>query len=213
MSRLQYRDLLDKIDENLRSPGDFQRVLRLLGMEPSLDDGAEGATDFKSLKEELENQNRLGPDRLEEMKDLLQRMEKFNLLDEVEKFESKRKIFRNLLDKIILKVDEESSDVREKVISMCRGDIAANAVRDLNVRTLFDQLETQERLRPNCLDILTQILGETGTEPDLLQEVEEFAAKWREIEEDERRRIERSLALRGESDSTDYTISASRPPY
>lgn len=213
MSRLQYRDLLDKIDENLRSPGDFQRVLRLLGIEPSLDDGAEGVTDFKSLKEELENQNRLGADRLEEMKDLLQTMRKFNLLNEVKKFESKRKIFRNLLDKIILKVDEESSDVREKVISMCRGDIAANAVRDLNVRTLFDQLETQERLRPNCLDILTQILRETGTEPDLLQEVEEFAAKWREIEEDERRRIERSFALRGESDSTDYTISASRPPY
>lgn len=213
MSRLQYRDLLDKIDENLRSPGDFQRVLRLLGIEPSLDDGAEGVTDFKSLKEELENQNRLGADRLEEMKDLLQTMTKFNLLDEVKKFESKRKIFRNLLDKIILKVDKESSDVLEKVISMCRGDIAANAVRDLNVRTLFDQLETQERLRPNCLDILTQILRETGTEPDLLQEVEEFAAKWREIEEDERRRIERSFALRGESDSTDYTISASRPPY
>ena len=74
-----------------------------------------------SLIAELEEKEFLGPDNLDLLKDLLKDVKEWAFLEEVEKFESKRKEYFDLLEQIIRALDELND--LERLVSICRGKI------------------------------------------------------------------------------------------
>ena len=72
-----------------------------------------------SLIAELEEKEFLGPDNLDLLKDLLKDVKEWAFLEEVEKFESKRKEYFDLLEQIIRALDELND--LERLVSICRG--------------------------------------------------------------------------------------------
>ena len=109
------------------------------------------------------------------MKELLNGVEEWSLLGKVEKFESKRKEYSDLLEQIIHALEE--LDDLERLIAMCRGKISEESeghIRD--VRSLFKELENQNNLGIYRLDILKKILTEMEKN-DLLKELDEFAKR------------------------------------
>jgi len=128
--------------------------------------------DALSLCKELEEQNILGADRLVEMKELLSDVEEWSLLEKVEKFESKRKEYRDLLKQIILALDQLNEV--ERLVAMCRGKISEESEGHIHdVRSLFKELENQNNLGIYHLDILKTILTEMENN-ELLKKVEKF---------------------------------------
>jgi len=128
--------------------------------------------DALSLFKELEEQNILGADRLVEMKELLNGVEEWSLLEKVEKFESKRKEYHDLVEQIVRALNELNE--LERLIAMCRGKISEESEGHIHdVRSLFKELENQNNLGIHHLDILKAILTEMGNN-ELLKEVEKF---------------------------------------
>lgn len=198
MSSIEYNDLLFNISQSFSWLEDRQRVLFLL-RKVLVPNGEVGSNieDVLSLFSELENQNRLGIDHLDVLKDLLRAMDKYPQIDEVEKFEIKRRNYRGLLNTIVLKLDEVR-DLQQQAIAMCRDDLGEDSECDINdVRALFEELERRDRLGPNRLFLLRGILAETNNQ-ELLEKVEEFAKRRTEEEEAERKRIETAVARQGE---------------
>ena len=125
-----------------------------------------------SLIAELEEKEFLGPDNLNLLKDLLKDVKEWAFLDEVEKFESKRKEYFDLLEQIIRAL-EELNDL-ERLVSICKGKIPRERQGNIcDVRALFEVLENNSCLEINRLDILKEILAQTG-KSDLLMTVKEF---------------------------------------
>ena len=121
---------------------------------------------------ELEEQNILGADRLVEMKELLSDVEEWSLLERVEKFESKRKEYRDLLEQVIHALEELNE--LERLVAMCRGKISEESEGHIHdVRSLFKELENQSNLGIYHLDILKVILTEMENS-ELLKKVEKF---------------------------------------
>ena len=171
MSAIEYNNLLFEISQRLDELNVLDR-LRFL-FRGKLAAGSEHIIqDALSLLKELEEQNILGPDRLVEMKELLNGVEEWSLLEKVEHFESKRKEYHCLLEQIIGALDELNE--LERLIAMCRGKIpeeSEDQIRD--VRSLFKELENQNHLGIYHLDILKVILTEMENS-ELLKEVEKF---------------------------------------
>ena len=139
-----------------------------------------------SLFKELEEKNHLGPDRLEDMKELLKAVREWPLFGKVKEFEEKRKEYKDLLNKIILELDE-LNDV-ELLVAVCREEISEESERQIqDVRSLFKELENKNYLAIDRLDILKKIL--TGMERiDLLKEVNEFVDRRNSEDEFERKK-------------------------
>ena len=171
MSAIEYNSLVFKISQrvdelNVLSHLRFMFRWRLAsGSEDNIHDAL-------TLFKELEEQNILGPDRLVEMKELLSDVEEWSLLEKVEKFESKRKEYRDLLEQIILPLDELNE--LERLMAMCRGKISEESEGHIqDVRSLFKELENQDNLGIYHLDILKAILAEMENN-ELLKKVEKF---------------------------------------
>ena len=125
-----------------------------------------------SLFEELEEKGFLSPDRLTVLKAILKGVEEWGPLQKVEKFSCKRKEYNNLLEQII-RVLDELNDL-ERLISICRGNITEVRRASIHdVRSLLKELESNDCLGIDCLEIVKEILTQTG-KTDLLKEVEEF---------------------------------------
>lgn len=145
-----------------------------------------------SLFEKLEEQNNLGADRLEDMKELLKGVGEWSLNEKVETFERKRKEYNRLLKQIILELDE-LNDV-ERLVFICRGKISEESEGQIqDVRSLFQELENQNNLGIHRLGILKEILTETENR-GLLKEVEKFQE--RRKQEDELKRKESDFKRR-----------------
>ena len=120
MSVIEYNNLLFEISRRLDELNVLDRLQFMFS--EKLASGSEGIIlDALSLFQELEEQNLLGADRLEEMKELLNGVEGWSLLEKVEKFESKRKEYHDLLKQIICALDELNE--LERLIAICRGKI------------------------------------------------------------------------------------------
>ena len=135
---------------------------------------ARSGEDFQSfsLFEELEQKGFLSPNHLVLLKGMLKGVNEWALFEEVEKFETKRKEYNNLLEEII-RVLDELNDL-ERIVSICGGKIAEERQGNvINVRSLFKELEENDWLGIDCLDTLKEILTLTE-KSDLLKEVEEF---------------------------------------
>lgn len=176
MSSIEYNALLLKISRKL---GELNiRELVFLCREKLRDDNQPNIQDVLSLFKELEDQNYLGIDRLEHLKELLKAVREWALFKQVKKFETKRREYNELLDRICEVLDDDSVDLA-RLINICR----LERERDIrDVRTLLKELEGQDNLGIGRLDILKEILKATEEE-GLLQKVEEFEK--RRDEEDE----------------------------
>jgi len=171
MSAIEYNNLLFEISRRLDELNVLDR-LRFM-FRGKLASGSEAIIqDALSLFKELEEQNILGADRLVEMKELLNGVEEWSLLEKVEKFESKMKEYHDLLEQIIRALAELNQ--LERLIAMCRGKISEESQSHIHdVRSLFKELENQNNLGIYHLDILKAILTEMERS-ELLMEVKKF---------------------------------------
>ena len=171
MSAIEYNSLVFKISQRI----DERNVLSHLRFmfRGKLAPGSEDHIhDALSLFKELEEQKILWADRLVEMKELLNDVEEWSLLEKVEEFESKRKEYHDLLEQIIRALDELNE--LERLVAMCRGKISEESESHIHdVRSLFKELENQNNLGIYHLDILKVILTEMENS-ELLKEVEKF---------------------------------------
>ena len=145
----------------------------------------ENMQDASSLITELEEKESLGPDNLDLLKDLLKGVKEWALLEEVEKFESKRKEYDILLNQIIRALDELND--LERLVSICGRKIPGERQGNIrDVRSLFEELENNHCLGINRLDILKEILAQTEKN-DLLMAVKEFEERRTRKDKFERR--------------------------
>ena len=171
MSVIEYNDLLFKVSQRLNELNVGRRLLVMCRgkVAPRSEDNLQ---DVFSLFVELEEKKFLGPDRLDVLKDVLEGLEEWPLLENVEKFESKRKEFDCLLGQIIRALDE-LNDV-ERLVSICERVIPQDRQGNIHdVRSLFEELKNNNSLGINRLDILKEILTQTEKR-GLLEKVKEL---------------------------------------
>ena len=185
MSEIEYKSLKLAVSKRLDERNILGDILCLC--EGKIASGSEhDIQNAWSLFKKLEEQNNLGADRLEDMKELLKGVGEWSLNEKVEKFERKRQEYNRLLRQIILVLDE-LNDV-ERLVAICRGKISEESEGHIqDVRSLFRELETQNNLGIHRLGLLKEILTETENH-DLLKVVEEFEERRRQ--EDELKRKE-----------------------
>ena len=168
MSATEYNNLLYAICRKLDELNALDQLLSMC--RGKLAPGSEGdIRNTRWLCDKLEENNKLGIDRLQLMKRLLRGVEDWALLEKVEKFECKRKEYKALLEKVISSLDALND--LERLIAICRGSVREGNIED--VRSLFRELEDQENLEIDYLDVVKNILAETESN-ELLKELEEF---------------------------------------
>ena len=194
MSFVEYRVLLYQFSEEIDWQTQRRKLIFIL--RAYLSDGSEGGiTDMDSLLTMLEENSILGIDRLNVMKELLKEIGKWDLLRRIERFEIKRKDYKQLLEKISRALDE--SNELQRLISICRGKnlIARESEEDIvDVNGLFTMLEQQNSFGIEDLTLLKTLANEVG-KPDLCRLLEEFEKK-RKQEDAERERREREDNIR-----------------
>ena len=183
MSATEYNNLLYAICRKLDELNALDQLLSMC--RGKLAPGSEGnIRNTRSLCDKLEENNKLGIDRLQLMKRLLRGVEDWVLLEKVEKFECKRKEYKAFLEKVISSLDALNDF--ERLIAICRGSVREGNIED--VRSLFRELENQDNLEIDYLDVVKNILAETESN-ELLKELEEF--------EERRNREDKSEARKG----------------
>ena len=193
MSLIEYRNLLYEVGKNIAWITERERLLFICKI--FLPHGCENdIQDVLSLLIKLEEQDQLGIDSLDVLKDLLKRMGKWDLLHIVEKFENKRKEYKRFLEQCGRVLDECSQ--LERLISVCKGKISRDRQENItDVWTLFTELEKQNNLGIERLEILKAMAVEME-KPDMLEQVEEFEKKTKQEEDAERKQNELEEAKR-----------------
>ena len=185
MSAVEYNSLIFEISQRLDELNVGRKLIAMCrGKVAPRSEG--NMQDAFSLFVELEGKEFLGPDNLDVLKDLLKGVKEWALLEEAEKFESKRKEYDVLLKKII-RVLDELNDV-ERLVSICREKIPPERQGNIpDVRSLFKELENNNCLGINRLGILKEILAQTE-KSDLLTTVKDFEERRTREDKFERRK-------------------------
>ena len=183
MSVIECNDLLFKVSQRLNELNVGKRLLVMCRGKVA-PRSEEHLPDALQLFWELEEKEYLGPDRLGVLKDVIGGLEEWSLLENVEKFETKRKEYHGLLEQIIQAL--ELNDV-EQLVSICKGKILDERQGNIrDVRSLFQELKNNSCLEINRLDILKEILRQTDKR-DLLEKVKEFEERRNREHKSERR--------------------------
>ena len=191
MPEMEYNNLLYQISKRLDELKVGKQLLFLC--RGKVTTRSEENFQASSLFEELEQKGFLSPDHLVLLKGMLKGVNEWALFDEVEKFETKRKEYNNLVEQIV-RVLDELNDL-ERLVSICGEKITEERQGNVqDVRSLFKELETNDWLGIDCLDTLKEILTLTE-KSDLLKEVEEFEQR-RSRENKFRKRKGNSMCLR-----------------
>ena len=185
MSAVEYNSLIFEISQRLDELNVGRKLIVMCrGKVAPRSEG--NMQDAFSLFVELEGKELLGPDNLDVLKDLLKGVKEWALLEEAEKFESKRKEYDVLLKKII-RVLDELNDV-ERLVSICGEKIPPERQGNIpDVRSLFKELENNNCLGINRLGILKDILAQTE-KSDLLTTVKDFEERRTREDKFERRK-------------------------
>jgi len=188
MSVIEYHNLKYKVSQGINWGTEGRQLLYIC--KPFLPNGCENnIQDVLSFLDKLEEEKHVAIDSLEVLKDLLEGIEKWNLLEMVKKFESKRKEYKTLLEQCGRELDERSQ--LEQLISICEGKISHDRQGHItDIWTLFMELEKENSLGIKRLEIL-KTMAIKMKKPYLLQHVEMFENK-REQEEDAERERRRS---------------------
>ena len=150
------------------------------------DGSADDVTSVITLLNRLEERKFIGIDRLGVLKELLKGIRKWNLLRILERFEIKRKDYRQLLEQISRTLEE--SNELPRLISICRRQnliVRESEEHIENVNALFTTLEQQCKLGIEDLTILKTIAIEVE-KPDLCRLLEEFEKRRKQEEDAER---------------------------
>ena len=183
MSVIEYNDLLFKVSQRLNELNVGKRLLVMCRGKVA-PRSEEHLPDALQLFWELEEKEYLGPDRLGVLKDVIGGLEEWSLLENVEKFETKRKEYHGLLEQIIQEL--ELNDV-EQLVSICKAKILDERQGNIrDVRSLFQELKNNSCLEINRLDILKEILRQTDKR-DLLEKVKESEERRNREQKSERR--------------------------
>ena len=188
MSVVEYLRLLDQCSKEIVWQSEREWLKRIYGR--FIPDGsADDITDVTTLLNKLEEKNLLGIDRLKVLKELLKGIRKWDLLRILERFEMKRKEYRQLLEQISHAL-EESNELQRLILICRRKNLVAHEREEhiKNVDALFAELEQQHELGIEDLGILKTIATEVE-KPDLCRLVEEFEKKRKQEEDAERERI------------------------
>ena len=171
MSAIEYNNLLFKISQRLNELNVGRQLFAMCrGMVAPRDE--ENMQDVFPLFVELEQNGFLGADKLNILKDLLKGLEEWSLFGNVKSFESKRKEYNSLLERIIHVLDE--LDCLEQLVAICSDRIPEEKHSSIqDVRSLFQELENNDSLGIDHLEVLKEILTRQE-KTDLLREVEEF---------------------------------------
>ncbi|XP_073249751.1 uncharacterized protein [Porites lutea] len=168
MSESEYKNLLFQISKRLDNRNAGKQLLVICRGKVAARRDEENIPTF-TLFVELEVKGFLSSDRLTVLKAILKGVKEWDFLEEVEKFECRRKNYNNLLEKII-RVLDVLNDL-ERLISICRGNITEGRRASIHdVRSLFRELESNGCLGIDCLTTLKEILIQTE-KIDLLKRV------------------------------------------
>ena len=182
MSATEYNNLLREISQRLDNINAGQQLLVICS--GKLAARNEESIPTMLLFKELEEKGFLSPDRLTVLKAILKGVKEWTFLNNVRKFECKRKEYNNLLEQIIRELDELND--LERLISICRGNITEGRRASIHdVRSLFKELESKDCRGIDGLEIVKKILTQTE-KTNLLKEVEEFEQRQRRREEFEK---------------------------
>ena len=192
MSYVEYNQLLFEISQQLDLLNQHEQLLFMC--RGRVASRPENIPDALSLFQELEEQNNLAIDKVDLLKELLKGVEERPLFEKVEKFEYKRKDYKELLEQISRALDE--SNQLQQLIAVCteREALEENERNTQIVRILFEKLERRGLFEFGRLDFLKGILS--GIErQDLVKKVQDFEK--RRIDEDkfERRKGNDYLVL------------------
>ena len=169
MSAIEYSSLLFEVSQRLDELNMLKKLLFMCRKKLPRGSNIENAL---ALFQTLEEQNYLGTDRLKLVKELLEEVGEWSLLEKVKTFEIKRKEYKALLEKARCALDELND--LERLITICKGKISEEREENIqDVQSLLQRLEDEEILGISCLDILKDLLAITE-KSDLLQEVEKF---------------------------------------
>ena len=192
MSETEYNSLLFRISKRLDDINDLEHILFICRgkLQHQADQDIHNTL---SLLRKLEDNNFLGVDYLQLVKDILKAVEEWDLHEKVVKFERKRREYKELLERAI-NVLEELNDLERLMSTVCRErripEERKNDVHD--VRSLIQVLEDIDFLGIDCLEILKEIFTELNDD-ELLTELAEFQK--RRIEDETRERRKGNLTL------------------
>ena len=186
MSAIEYNNLLFKTSQRLNELNVGRQLLVMCRGKVETLDEETLMEDVFQLFVELEKNGFLGRDKLTILKDLLGELEECSLLRNVKAFETKRKEYNGLLEKIITVLDE--LDCLEQLVALCNDRIPEEKHGSIHdVRSLFQELENNLSLGIAHLEVLKEILRQKE-KTDLLEEVEEFEERKNQEEEFEWRK-------------------------
>ena len=189
MSVVGYLNLLHQCSKEISWQSDHEWLILIC--KRFIPDGSEDViTDVNSLFTKLEDRSLLGIDRLDILKDLLEGIRKWDLLRMVDEFETKRKDYKQFLEKISRALDE--SNELQRLISICkRQNLIAHEREEHigNVDALFTELEQGNNLGIGNLSILRTMATDLE-KPDLCRLVDDFHEKRKQGVDAERKRKE-----------------------
>ena len=186
MSAIEYNNLLFKTSQRLNELNRGRQLLVMCRGKVETLDEETLMEDVFQLFVELEKNGFLGRYKLTILKDLLGQLEEWSLLRNVKAFETKRKEYNGLLEKIITVLDE--LDCLEQLVAICNDRIPEEKHGSIHdVRSLFQELENNLSLGIAHLEVLKEILTQKK-KTDLLEEVEEFEERKNQEEEFEWRK-------------------------
>ncbi|XP_068741964.1 uncharacterized protein [Montipora capricornis] len=209
MSRIEYNNLLFRISQKLDETNARRHILfmcrEILGARSDEDNHR----DSISLFEELEGNGSLGPDNLGLVKEILVALEVWDLHDKIVNFESTRKEYTELIERVIGELDE-LIDLERLMSTVCRGKIPDERRGDvLDVRSLFQVLEVIGCLGINNLGILKEICIEMEKD-ELMREVEDFQKRRIEDEKCGRRKAQTAAIMSSARAATQAMIGGVR---
>ena len=154
MSAIEYNNLLFKTSQRLNELNVGRQFLVMCRGKVAPRD-EQNMQDVFPLFVELEQKKFLGPDKLNILKDLLKGLEEWSLFGNVKSFESKRKEYNGLLERIIPVLDE--LDCLEQLVAICNDRIPEEKHSSIqDVRSLFQELENNDSLGIDHLEVLKE---------------------------------------------------------
>lgn len=150
--------------------------------------------DLTGLMDKLISDLELTMDSVDKLKTIALAAKKWSLRDRIQEFQTLREEFKNVLKEVIPKL--EKPDILQKLISQCARYISEDSKKDIkDAGVLFKELENSRNclvLQPKKLiNLLDEIGLDKSKEKAVFDKLDNLAAKFKQREEDERRKDER----------------------
>ena len=171
MSRVEYNHLLLEISQRLDELN--KATLVYLTCEGRMESSAQVIPGTLFLFQKLQDQKRLAIDQVGLLEDFVREVGERTLLRKVEKFEEKRKEYKELLEQTSRALDE--SNQLQQLIVVCteRATLEENERNSQTARILFEKLEGRELFEFGHLEFLKEILSRIQRQ-DLVKEIQDF---------------------------------------